>query len=223
MFRLCRFYKPTGTPYPIYMSIVFRMFRLCRFFGNVRGGFVRAGSPGVGFVFLFSYPFKEEQEEQEEHRSRNKELVRSGLGTLVPLMAGLSVVSAANPEASSPVGDSVMLALDTLLSAAIDDDACVIDPAWGTAAAGPFRVSGEIAEFTALVEQPIGAAFRLALQRLGEHLAGVVECSEDLQDIAERAAERDRIRYGRRLAILESAWAEVMRTNFGMAREAQGR
>ena len=142
------------------------MFRLCRF-GNVRGGFVRAGSPGVGFVFLFSYPFKEEQE---EHRSRNKELVRSGRGTLVPLMTGLSVATAANPEASSPVGDSVMLALDTLLSAAIDDDACVIDPAWGTAAAGPFRVSGEIAEFTALVEQPIGAAFRLALQRLGEHL-----------------------------------------------------
>ena len=107
--------------------------------------------------------------------------------------------------------DRIENALADLLTAAIDDDARVMQTRSDRLVATPFRMPERIAtraeiEISALLDQPVGAACRQSIRRLGFRLFEVTGSTDGMRDVGERAADQDPQRYGRRVAIVDSAW-----------------
>ncbi len=110
--------------------------------------------------------------------------------------------------------DRIEMALADLLAAAINDDARVTQVGSGRLAATPFRMPNRIRtraeiEISTLLNQPVGVACRLAVRRLGRHLFEVTESTDKMREVGERAADQDLQRYGRRVAMVDSAWAGI--------------
>lgn len=106
-------------------------------------------------------------------------------------------------------------ALDVLLRLAVDhqrarDAEAAPSPAitatpfvWRDPATLPTRVEREV---TQLLRDPIGAACRQGIRRIGEHLFKTLDSTAGMSEAAENVAYLDPMHYGRRVSIVDHAW-----------------
>jgi hypothetical protein len=66
--------------------------------------------------------------------------------------------------------------------------------------------SCEDAEVSEILDDPVGAACRHAIRRLGEHLYELARDTDTMSDVLERVADRDPSRYSLRATILDKSW-----------------
>lgn len=105
-------------------------------------------------------------------------------------------------------------ALDALLTAMVNDEAQRPKPPMDGISAkvldlkGPVPTRSEI-EVTQLLREPVYAACRIAVRRLGEQAFIVTGGTDGMRDVAERVADRIPALYGRRLSIMDGAWDGV--------------
>ncbi|MHC2086461.1 hypothetical protein [Methylobacterium sp. CM6244] len=64
----------------------------------------------------------------------------------------------------------------------------------------------EESEITALASDPIGAACRQAVRRLGQRLYDMRGSTEAMREVIDRAADHDPAHAGQRASIMDSAW-----------------
>ena len=105
-------------------------------------------------------------------------------------------------------------ALDALLTAMVNDEAQRPKPPMDGISAkvldlkGPVPTRSEI-EVTQLLREPVYAACRMAVRRLGEQAFTITGGTDGMRDVAERVADRTPALYGRRLSIMDGAWDGV--------------
>ncbi len=66
--------------------------------------------------------------------------------------------------------------------------------------------SREDAEVSEILDNPVGAACRHSIRRLGEHLYEIARDTDTMSDVLERVADRDPSRYSLRATILDRSW-----------------
>jgi hypothetical protein len=66
--------------------------------------------------------------------------------------------------------------------------------------------SCEDAEVIEILDDPVGAACRHSIRRLGEHLYELARDTDTMSDVLERVADRDPSRYSLRATIIDKAW-----------------
>ncbi len=66
--------------------------------------------------------------------------------------------------------------------------------------------SREDAEASEILDDPVGAACRHSIRRLGEHLYQLARDTDTMSDVLERVADRDPSRYSLRATILDRSW-----------------
>ncbi len=66
--------------------------------------------------------------------------------------------------------------------------------------------SREDAEVNEILDDPVGAACRHSIRRLGEHLYEIARDTDTMSDVLERVADRDPSRYSLRATIIDKAW-----------------
>ena len=120
------------------------------------------------------------------------------------MLAGRCVLSRRFPDTGR-----AEKALDALLRAAIDSDEK--RPAKGKLAATPFKAPDRIptrteAQVSALLADPVGAALRLGIWRLGVHLFDAIGSTDGMHEVLDRVAEMDPARGGQRATIIDHAW-----------------
>lgn len=74
---------------------------------------------------------------------------------------------------------------------------------WRDPSSFPTRAEREV---TALLRDPVGAACRQGIRRIGEHLFKTLGGTAGMSTAAENAAAMDLAHYGRRASILDHAW-----------------
>ena len=122
--------------------------------------------------------------------------------------------------ALSPDLESLERALDALLTAIITEDWKVREAAAGPANIVAAAVTAESLERAGrmtrldldvadLVRNPVRAACRQAVRRIGERLFKVCGTISGMSQVAERVAAWDPPQYGMRAAIIDHAWDGV--------------
>ena len=66
--------------------------------------------------------------------------------------------------------------------------------------------SHQDAEVSEILDDPLGAACRHAIRRLGEHLYDITKSTDTMSDVLEWVADRDPSRYSFRATILDKSW-----------------
>jgi hypothetical protein len=66
--------------------------------------------------------------------------------------------------------------------------------------------SREDAEVSEILDDPVGAACRHSIRRLGELLYDITKSTDAMSDVLERVADRDPSRYSLRATIIDKAW-----------------
>jgi hypothetical protein len=64
----------------------------------------------------------------------------------------------------------------------------------------------EDAEVSEMLDDPVGAACRHSIRRLGELLYDITKSTDVMSDVLERVADRDPSRYSLRATILDKSW-----------------
>ncbi len=110
--------------------------------------------------------------------------------------------------------EGIERALDALLTAMVEDDAKRA-PAPLTASSirftdldGPIPTRADM-ELRQLLRQPVYSACRIGVRRLGAQAFSVTGSTDGMREIAERVADRVSGQFGRRLAMMDSAWDGV--------------
>jgi hypothetical protein len=69
--------------------------------------------------------------------------------------------------------------------------------------------SCEDAEVSEILDDPVVAACRHSIRRLGEHLYELARDTDTMSDVLERVADRDPSRYSARATIIDKSWNGV--------------
>jgi hypothetical protein len=69
--------------------------------------------------------------------------------------------------------------------------------------------SREDAEVSEILDDPVGAACRHSIQRLGELLYDITKNTDVMSDVLERVAARDPSRYSLRATIVDKSWSGI--------------
>jgi hypothetical protein len=108
--------------------------------------------------------------------------------------------------------ERIVFALDDLLNETVKrTQTRPASPSKLTATSLKFRkvdelASREDAEVSEILDDPVGAACRHAIRRLGEHLYELARDTDAMADVLERVADRDPSRYSLRATILDKSW-----------------
>jgi hypothetical protein len=108
--------------------------------------------------------------------------------------------------------ERIVFALDDLLNEIVKrTQTRPATPGKPTATPFKFRkvdelASREDAEINEILDDPVGAACRHSIRRLGEHLYELARDTDIMSDVLERVADRDPSRYSLRATIIDKSW-----------------
>ena len=108
--------------------------------------------------------------------------------------------------------ECIVFALDDLLNEIVKrTQTRPATPSQLTATPFKFRkvdelASREDAEVSEILDDPVGAACRHSIRRLGEHLYEIARDTDTMSDVLERVADRDPSRYSLRATIIDKSW-----------------
>ncbi len=108
--------------------------------------------------------------------------------------------------------ERIVFALDDLLNEIVKrTQTRPATPGKPTATPFKFRkvdelASREDAEVSEILDDPLGAACRHSIRRLGEHLYELTKSTDSMSDVLERVADRDPSRYSLRATIIDKSW-----------------